>query len=109
MEGELSGSFGDPKLSAKVNTRNARFEWKGFALEGLTVDVPGTFSAEGLSVGPGIISADKALIPVEEAQVEVASLNGSVSLDTSRVSVSEFGMKLEDVGELSMGGAYEFD
>ncbi len=108
MEGRLTGTLEAPKLSARVNTRDARFEWEGIVLEGLSVDVPGAYGADGLSAGPGIISADKALIPVEEAQVEATSLKGSVSLDTSRASVSEFGMKLGDVGEVSMGGNYEF-
>ena len=110
ITGEMTGSLKNPKLSLRAGAKGGRFEWKGLVLEGLDAEMPVAIEAGGVRIGPGRMSANKAIVPAGgEENLKMASLSGILSADASSVSVTGAKAKLGDAIELSGRGDYDFE
>jgi len=108
INGTMKGLVSDPELSFRANAGQGRFEWKGFTLEEVDIKMPLSFRDGDISMGPGRMSAARALVPIGEDVLEIASMSGQVSGDASSVSAKEFACKVGDATEVSLRGSYEF-
>ncbi|RJP26821.1 MAG: hypothetical protein C4520_00200 [Candidatus Abyssobacteria bacterium SURF_5] len=108
LEGELTGTFRQPKLSLSANVEEAAITWNGFSGEGIQAVIPVVFEEGTFTMGPGKLIAEKASLPFGKQVLEASAMEAQLYVDSTAAHIRSLETAVAPFGTVTGQAKFEF-